>query len=160
VIAIIGLLTIAGVPSLVTWIGNTRVRSAADDLQNGMRLAQVEAVRRNAAVTLMLVDDPAVLRAVATGVNWAVVDSAGRLIQARAGQASNLVVQRPLLADGSAFGGSITFDGLGLSDLPAPISFQFSTRSSDHPLQVTVTPAGRVRMCDPARPAGDPQACE
>jgi type IV fimbrial biogenesis protein FimT len=160
VVVIVGLLAVAGVPSLLTWIGNTRVRGAADDLQNGMRLAQVEAVRRNAAVTLMLVDDPAVLRAVATGVNWAVVDGAGHVIQSRGNSSAGLVVQTPTLAGGATFHGRITFDGLGLSDLPAPVGFRFSARSSDHELQVLVTPAGRVRLCDPGRGAGDPQSCE
>jgi hypothetical protein len=93
-------------------------------------------------------------------VNWAVVDGAGHVIQARGNQSSSAVAQAPVLADGSTFGGSVTFDGLGLSNLPSPIHFNFSARSSDHALQVVVTPAGRVRLCDPARPAGDPQACE
>lgn len=160
VVAIIGLTMAAGLPSLVAWTGNTRVRNAADGLQNGLRMAQAEAVRRNAPVTLRLVDAGSATAAVATGNSWVLLDAQGAVILSKAGTQASGILQTPSMVGGGSFSGNITFDGVGLNDLPGQATFTFTAPSSDHPLRVLVTQASRVRLCDPARPAGDPQACE
>lgn len=44
---IMGILLAVGASSFSTWVGNMRVRSAAEAIQSGLQLARTEAVRRN-----------------------------------------------------------------------------------------------------------------
>lgn len=62
-IAVLALILFAVMPSIGTWLENTRIRNVADSLQNGLQVARGEAVRRNQNVSLWLVslNDPAVL---------------------------------------------------------------------------------------------------
>ena len=53
-ISILALLLFLAAPDFRTWILNTRVRSVAEALQNGVRQAQAEAVRRNRTVVFFL----------------------------------------------------------------------------------------------------------
>lgn len=50
VIAILGILLSLAIPSFNAWIINTRVRTMAESIQNGMQFARAEAVRRNTTV--------------------------------------------------------------------------------------------------------------
>jgi len=146
------------------WLSNVQLRNGADGLQNGMRLAQVEAIRRNSTVTLVLTNDAAPTTsstAASTGRNWVLKDSGGLLIQAQGSQSTYVQTPTP-----SSFGGTIVFNSLGGNNLASNtllLTFTHSpAKSGDHPMAVLVTKGGRVRMCDPARTtgAGDPEACE
>lgn len=59
-------------PSVAEWIRNARVRSTAEALQNGLRLAQNEAIRRGRQVVLTFTNANPALNAapVANGANW------------------------------------------------------------------------------------------
>jgi len=46
-LAIMGILFAASAPSFTEWIQNTRIRTAAESMQNGLSLAKSEAVHRN-----------------------------------------------------------------------------------------------------------------
>ncbi|EWS54273.1 MULTISPECIES: prepilin-type N-terminal cleavage/methylation domain-containing protein, partial [unclassified Methylibium] len=50
-ITLLAILLALAVPSFTLWINNTRVRSTAQVLQDGLRQAQAEAVRRNRTVS-------------------------------------------------------------------------------------------------------------
>jgi type IV fimbrial biogenesis protein FimT len=54
-IAIMGILMATAMPSVGDWIRNTKVRNAAESIQNGMQQARSEAVRRNRPVSFNLV---------------------------------------------------------------------------------------------------------
>ena len=56
--AILSILMLLALPTFQTFMANTRIRNTADSLANGIRLAQVEAIRRNRLVELIV--DPAV----------------------------------------------------------------------------------------------------
>ncbi|MDE2593609.1 MAG: GspH/FimT family pseudopilin [Burkholderiales bacterium] len=58
--AVFGFLILAAAPSLQDWFKNTRIRGAAESLQNGILTARVEAIRRNRPITFWLLsnDDP------------------------------------------------------------------------------------------------------
>ena len=165
-VAVLALVLMAGVPAFGSWLANLRVRNAADSLQNGLRLAQAEAIRRNAGVTLTLTTDSnpgATASASSTGLNWAITDTAGRLIQTKGLEGQRGVTMSLLNADGSAasgFGGQVVWSGLGRNQLAASLQFHLTAPGADHPLRVWLSPAGRVRLCDPARSSGDAQACE
>ena len=164
-IAIVAIVLAAGLPAMSTWIGNVRARNAADGLQNALRLGQSEAVRRNASVSLTLTADSTPgtgSSASGTGINWVLKDAGGNLIQAKGTEGQNGVTMATKDSSGAAyaFAGVVTFDGLGRTDQSAVLQFEFSASGGDHPMRVWLTPAGRVRMCDPVRSSGDPQACE
>lgn len=71
-IGILALLLFLAAPDFRTWILNTRVRTVAEALQNGVRQAQAEAVRRNRTVVFFLTNaEPGIGAASAVnGVNW------------------------------------------------------------------------------------------
>jgi type IV fimbrial biogenesis protein FimT len=46
-VAIFAILVAVGIPAMRTWVANTKVRSVAEALQNGVRLAQAESLRRS-----------------------------------------------------------------------------------------------------------------
>jgi type IV fimbrial biogenesis protein FimT len=53
-ISIIAMLMVFAAPSFSDWIQNTRIRSMADSIQNGLQFARTEAVRRNVPVRFQL----------------------------------------------------------------------------------------------------------
>ena len=56
-IAILGLLVALAMPAIGDWLLNTRLRNAAESIQNGLQMARAEAVRCNVPVEFVL--DPA-----------------------------------------------------------------------------------------------------
>lgn len=73
-LTLVGVLLALALPSLATWSRHAAARSTADALQNGLRLAQSEAVRRNRQVMLSLTHGQPVLSAAAAanGRHWVV----------------------------------------------------------------------------------------
>lgn len=171
------LLGLAG-PAFTLWTRNAQVRTISDALQNGLRLAQTEAVRRNRQVVFFLTNtatcsdttDPAT-----NGSFWAV-----RTVALVAGETVT-TVQCGNLSD-SAPGVSITgptaicFNSMGRQVSNAspgagtatctvpgntPSTYDVSSTGSDRPLRVLVTVGGQVRQCDPARTlsASNPDGC-
>lgn len=53
-LAILALLLSAGVPGFATFMQNSRIRNAAESIQNGLNMARAEAVRRNTNVQFVL----------------------------------------------------------------------------------------------------------
>ena len=53
-ISIFALLVALGVPAMRSWVANTKVRAVADALQNGLRMAQTESLRRSRQVVFAL----------------------------------------------------------------------------------------------------------
>ncbi|MDQ6681013.1 MAG: GspH/FimT family protein [Pseudomonadota bacterium] len=139
----------------------------AEALQNGVRLAQNEAVRRNQQVVLSLTNAQPALNsaAVANGKNWSIQTVA------QFGKAAEYVQGGALadVASGVAITGpaSICFNSNGRLVLNATpgvsgaacdggaANYFVSHASSDRPLRVIVAIAGQLRMCDPNRPAPD-----
>jgi type IV fimbrial biogenesis protein FimT len=166
VVTIIGILAVAGLPPMLQWLANVHLRNGADGMQNGMRLAQIEAIRRNSTVSLVLTNDDAPTAsstAASNGRNWVLKDSGGAFIQAKGAESGGSLVQTPTP---SAFTGTIVFNSLGGNDLAGNTLLLKFTRSparnGDHPISVFLSKAGRVRLCDPARTlaVGDSEACE
>ncbi|MDP2247721.1 MAG: GspH/FimT family pseudopilin, partial [Nitrosomonadales bacterium] len=53
-IALIGILGALGTSSYTQWIQNTRIRTVAESIQNGLQIARAEAIKRNARVQFVL----------------------------------------------------------------------------------------------------------
>lgn len=186
VIAVVGLLLLAAVPSFGTWSADARIRSAAESLQNGLRLAQGEALQRNRRSAFALTADAPTLQArpAANGGNWFVrtllLDGSGesddpakdaaaarRLIDGGHVAASNVNITGPALLCFGPLGRLVELDseatGLDVAcQVDEPVVYVVSAPVvGSRTLQVRVQRGGRVRMCDPARALSedDPDGC-
>jgi type IV fimbrial biogenesis protein FimT len=155
-IVVLALLIGLGAPGYAQWLANSQTRNAAESMQNGLRLAQAEAARRNTPVELVLTDDAptsATVTASATGRSWIVrvPGTIAELVQGRPAEEGGQAVQ--VTSDVA----TISFTGFGR--LSAPATINFTNPAGNRPLRVTASLGGRVRMCDPAFPATDPRGC-
>lgn len=170
-VTLAALLLSLAVPSFVTWIRNAQVRAVADSLQNGLRLAQTEAVRRQRQVVFFLTASAAcdtANTATANGRFWLI-----RTVPLLDGETAQ-VVQCGVLADvaaGATISGptAICFSSSGrlVANLApgggaactasALNRYDVARAGSDRSLQVTVSLGGQTRLCDPARTLSDTQ---
>jgi type IV fimbrial biogenesis protein FimT len=171
-LTVIGLLLMAAGPAMSSWTANAQVRTVADALQDGLRLAQAEAARRNRLVQFVLTDsDPlgnGPWTASTTGKNWVVltvpvtalidpltgVAEVSQLVQGNtlAGVAGLVAVQGPA---------TLTFNSVGfVSGSTGTSTYQISRSQADHPINVTVSIGGQVRACDSSKLiANSPEGC-
>ncbi len=170
VVLIIGaiLLSIA-VPSMTHMIRNNSVGAAAEVIQNALRQAEGEAIRRNGEVDFILTDGtPSVstvnsLTAKVDGDNWAIrmADStaANRYVNgiSTSQMSSDVVYQGPA---GVRFNGSGRVLDLSSAPVGSKQIFRVSRTSATVAYCVFVTPGGAVKMCDPSKASGDPRACQ
>jgi type IV fimbrial biogenesis protein FimT len=176
-ITILAILVLAGVPGFTAWLQNTQIRTAAEAIQSGLQLARSQAVTRNAPVRFQLMstlDNSCALSTTAS--NWVVSqDSAvGACATAASDTTAPRIVQARPARDGSrnavvaASQSSVVFNGLGRISPASTVTIDISNptggtcASASGPmrcLQVTVSPTGQVRMCDPQFDSTDAQGC-
>jgi type IV fimbrial biogenesis protein FimT len=176
-IVVLGILLALGAPTFSRWTQSSQIRNSAEAIHNGLMLARAEAVRRNTTVRFQFVTTTTSACALSdTGANWVVsLDTpAGACDAAPSDNVAPRIVQVRSAAEGSrnaavdAGGVSlVTFNGTGQATggAPAAINVTNPTGGACAPggpmrcMRVTVATGGQVRMCDPARAAGDPQGC-
>jgi type IV fimbrial biogenesis protein FimT len=157
-VAVLGILMALAMPNYTQWIANTRVRTTAEAIQNGLMLAKGEAVRRNAKVQFVLTNnDPVVgnvntVTAAVSGKAWMVRTylSAGTYTSAN-------FIQGRSSAEGSANTtvdadqSTVVFTGMaGLSPVPAAtVNIDVTGTGASRPLRITIARGGAIRMCDP-----------
>lgn len=168
-LTVLAVILVLGAPSLVSWTNNARVRTASQGLQDGLRFAQAEAVRRNRTVEFFLVDAQPALASVsaANGRNWGVraypnpPAAPNELIRVGVAASSNdeVTVTGPRSVCFGPAGQQITLAAINCA--AAEQQFNVSSARADRPLRVVVSVGGRVRMCDPARAlaANVPEGC-
>lgn len=166
-IALLGTLLGLAAPAFSDWIRGARVRTIANALQTGARLAQGEAVRFNRQVVFFLTNDSscnAATNAALNGSFWAI-----RTIGLTAGEAVQ-TVQCGTLADsapGVSIAGptAICFNSAGRQTTnpspgaggaacnlpPTGMSVYDISANGARSLRVQVSLGGQVRQCDPAR---------
>jgi len=179
-ITVMALILFAALPSIGTWLDETRVRNVADSIQNGLQTARGEAIRRNQNMSFWLVTmaDPGTLSddctLSSTSGSW-VVSINSPLINC--GKAPSTTVS-PMIVTGRAVGGgrqvtvsalqpdnataanSITFDGFGRVANAGPIGIVKVSATGTRELHVEISGAGAVRLCDHAvTDANDPRKC-
>ncbi|OIR04948.1 fimbrial protein precursor [mine drainage metagenome] len=163
-IAIMAILVTLGMPSYNAWIHNTRVRTGAESIQNGLQLARAEAVKHNTKVEFEL----------DANSGWTV----GCVVPVEPDCPS--VIQQRTASDGSstdvtvvtipADSDTVVFNNLGTvsTDATDPVPFTQVDLSSatlsvadSRPLRVTIGVGGNTRMCDPSTTlaASDPRKC-
>lgn len=165
-IAVLAILLTVGVPSFNAWILNTRIRTTAEAMQNGLQLARAEAVRRNERVRFVI----------SGGTGWIVQTDGGTQIQTRPSAEGSTSVAVTVTPTGAT---TVTFNSLGLSvsntdttasitqlDIDVPTTILPADQSRELRILVTSSPSagvsggGQIRMCDPYfTAAGDPRAC-
>jgi type IV fimbrial biogenesis protein FimT len=181
------LLLAVGAPGFQVFLQNMQIRSAAESMQAGLVLARGEAVRRNAWVSLWMVDSLKIYCLHnSNGKAWVVSqdDPAGRCDQAASNDAAPRLIQSGRVNDGSTnvrvdglalpVGGSpaeaadcITFNSVGRVEEQchqqkplARIRFESAVApASTRALELRVAPGGAVQLCDPAAPVGARAAC-
>jgi type IV fimbrial biogenesis protein FimT len=179
---IFALLVALGVPTMRTWIANTRVRAVADGLQNGVRLAQAESLRRSRQVVFSLTTNAAPqagFTAVANGTNWSIntipsmtdgtelaafVDS-GVLAATNA----SVTVTGPAEICFNSVGRLVPNAATGVAGsnctlpttTPPVWPYDITDPGADHALRVQVGLSGQVHLCDPHKTLSptDPDGC-
>ena len=152
-VSIIGILAALSAPAFNVFVANANTRTVAESIQNGLRLAQTEAVQRGRKVEFVLTNGAPALASVAnaSGVNWAMrsiqlgsVDTAEFFIQGATlvGQDSNVAIL--------ASSGIVRFNSLGRLDSPAnEVTYTLTNINGNRPLNVVLNVGGGLRMCDP-----------
>lgn len=179
-LALFAVLVAATVPSLKTWIANNKVRAVADALQNGIRLAQSEALNRSRQVVFALTTSTSpqsdftggTLSASASGTSWvivtipAMVDGSESAVLVSSGVLTS--AGTPVTITGPA---EVCFNSLGrlvanpttglaggsctpatASNLTTIPNYTYGiTLSGGHSMNVQLALGGQVHMCDPAQ---------
>lgn len=160
-IAIVGLVSAIAMPGYATWIKNSRVRTAAESIQNGLQTARAEAVKRNASIRFSL----------SANSNWSIgcvttsSNCPATILTRLASEGATGAATIALNPSGTAFPAIVTFSNLGLLDnsiSPAPFNqVNISFSGADRPLRVTLGVGGNTRVCDPSPSlsATDPRRC-
>lgn len=169
-VTLLGVLVLLAMPSMAAWIRNNKVRTVADALENGLRVAQVEATRRSRQVVFVLTNSPTPatsLTAVANGGYWATktirlttgssdtadVIESGTL----SGTAANVQITGPAALCFSALGRVVVNTNTGVTGASCNVTasaaqYDIQLDGPDaRPLRVLVSLGGQVRMCDPAK---------
>lgn len=173
----LGLFALA-VPNFRTAVQNNHIRSSADSLLSGVRLAKSEAMKNNSRIRFFLVsslDNTCSLSS--SGRYWIVSkDSpAGACDSAPSSAVAPRIIQKGQISDVSSnlvVNGSarsqLTFNGQGFvttnpdstfSLMDIAVSSGKLTTSEQTTYKVIVSNAGRIKMCRPSLPAGDPKSC-
>lgn len=163
-IALMALLTALAFPSMVTWIRNSKVRTVGDALQNGLRLAQTESLRRSRQVVFSLTDSATPvngLAAKANGANWSInlvhpTDPAFIESGTLSSVGSGVTIHGPAAICFNSIGRLVPIPDSGIDGgqcraTAIPARYEIAVDGADRPLQVRVEIGGQVRMCDPAK---------
>ncbi|SDH72391.1 GspH/FimT family pseudopilin [Variovorax sp. OV700] len=168
-LSVMAVLMALAMPSVLAWIANSRVRTVSDALQNGLRAAQAEAVRRSRTAVFSLTNDTAPqasLTAIANGSHWSInfvasstLDTAGVATFVEAGvltgAGAGVSISGPAAICFNSLGrlvapASTGVSGAACSLASAPV-YDITLASADRPLRVVVSLGGQVHLCDPAR---------
>ncbi|MEJ8858350.1 GspH/FimT family pseudopilin [Variovorax robiniae] len=188
-VVVLAVLLVLAIPSIGTWMDNTRIRNAAESLQVGLQTARLEAVRRNQNVSLYLVSltdantmDNSCALSAASG-SWVVAaaspatkcgDSTVVLAGRPIGDAGGKVVVTARYSTnntdktvlGTTAANTVTFNGFGrvvnVGSAVNRIQVTGPVSTTNYlNLMLIVDAGGGVRMCDPRSSiaSNDPRKC-
>jgi type IV fimbrial biogenesis protein FimT len=181
-ITLLSILMALAVPSMGAWIRNNKIRTVADSLQNGLRLAQTEALRRSRQVVFSLTNSTAPqtsLTAAADGRNWSINvvklmtdESDGAFVGSGVlgSLGSDVQIVGPAAVCFNSVGRLVANSATGVSGSATcsaaanPTTYNVTLvtpTGADRPLRVLVALGGQVRICDPNRSlsAGQADGC-
>ena len=147
-IAILSILLGVAAPGFQTWIQNTKIRNAAESVQNGLQRARSEAVARNANVEFVL----------GAGSSWTVRLIDGTVLDTRSsseGSSNVTLIVTPVVVPPLT---TVTFNSFGGAGTNADgsarvtqVDFDSSAMppADSRELRVTIGVGGNARVCDP-----------
>jgi type IV fimbrial biogenesis protein FimT len=174
-LTIFGILVAATLPTMRTWIMNAKVRATADALQNGVRLAQAESLRRSRQVVFALTNSSTpqtgTFTATANGSYWAIMtipamtdgSEAPAFVESgvlNATTSANLQITGPAGICFNSVGRLVANSSTGVSGVtcsaptvgtPPKTLYQITLTGADPPLEIEVALGGQVHMCDPSQ---------
>lgn len=180
-LVILAVLTTAAAPSLAQWAANAKLRGVAEDLQNGLRFAQSEAVRGNRQAVFVLTQATPSLTAApaANGSRWyvrlltlltdeTVSDATHYLRGSTAPRQANIDVEGPAVFCFNSIGRPVANSATGLgsncsapASASAPTTYKLSSALANQRRWIEVSLGGEVRLCDPDKTlsASQPDGC-
>lgn len=156
-IAVLVAITAIGVPNLKSMLGNSQIRTVAESIKNGLQVARVEAIKRNAKVAFTLNANTSWQ----VGCQTVVQETCPAIIQSKnmtEGSSSNIALT-------ITSGNSVIFNSFGLRDSASTINRVDVSNSNlsaaeQTELRVIINAGGNAKVCDPAiATAGDPRKC-
>lgn len=168
-LTVLAIVIVLAVPSFVQWVNNARIRTTAQGIQDGIRAAQAEAVRRNRVTEFFFTNVAPALgsASVANGNNWGIrayanpPAAAEELVRVGVARAANdqVTIQAPRSICFGPAGNQVNV--VAANCVPAEHQINLTAVGGDRPLRVVVSVGGRVRMCDPAKvlSADAPEGC-
>lgn len=166
-VVILAIIAAIAVPSFTNMIQNTRIRTAAESIQNGLQVARAEAVKRNAMVKFQLnANSSWIVCEVLSADDGCADDPANEdYIQGRStAEGSTADVTATVIPAGNT---TVVFTGLGLiaqgtnpfTQVDVDMDEAVMSAADSRELQILLGTGGSVRMCNPNLDAGDPRAC-
>jgi type IV fimbrial biogenesis protein FimT len=166
-VALIGILTAIAIPSYREWIQNTRIRTTAESIQNGLQNAKAQALRKNARVIFTLANDASwtigcVTAVAADNDGDGLPDCPAQIESASKAEASNDI---SISTDSGNM--DVTFTNLGIRD-PSLAGVEFNRilvdmtsmpAADSRNLDIMVGAGGNIKMCDPNVVAPDLRVC-
>jgi len=159
------LLLFIAVPDFSMWMANSRIRTAAESIQDGLRFARAEAVRQNTPVRFQLTaasSDWTVCVPVQTG---SVDCNGGTVLQTHSGiEAVGPITVGGWTTQGNGYGApstagtpnGVTFNTLGGSSNAGDLTRidvvnpTIVNAANMRWLAVNISPSGQIAMCDPS----------
>ena len=177
-IVLLAVLLMLAMSSFQNWTRNAQVRTVSDALQNGLRMAQAESVRRSRQVVFFLTDAAqcdATTAPAANGAFWAMRTVAlfsgdatqtlqcGQVLDRNSG---SVLIGGPTAICFNSMGRQVANPSPGAGSATCTVTaggtsrYDVSHPQANRPLRVLVSMGGQVRMCDPARTiAASPDGC-
>jgi type IV fimbrial biogenesis protein FimT len=150
-IALLGILTTLAVNNFGTWIQNSQTRSVAEALQNGIRLAQTEAIKLSESTSFNITGNAWTVTAMQRGNSTYSLDttigSAGIIHNGVFPDSRSISI-----STAKDFGllTTLRFNSMGRLVSPTNnVKYIITNSRGSRRFQVSVSIAGRVRMCDP-----------
>jgi type IV fimbrial biogenesis protein FimT len=181
-IAIFATLMMLAIPTFTVFLGNQRIKNAAETTIAGINIARAEAVRRNAPVRFQFVSDlTAACTLSSTAMSWVVSisDPTGACNSAPGGAVAPQIIQAKSAAEGTdnialtaTGGGTLIFNGLGRvsgagitqllfsNPVIGTCEHQDTTNGTMRCMQINIGTSGSAKICDPkVTDATDPRIC-
>jgi len=179
-VAVVAALSVLGIPSMNDAINNAKVRTTAEALQNGLRTAQAEAIRRSRQTAFVLTNAtpeedalPATggkywyvqVLPVVNGENVANAYVQGGQFGART---TGVTIAGPSIICFNSIGRVVANPATGLPGAAtcaatsgSKTTYAITKSDADRTLQLQVSAAGKIRMCDASRAlsASQPDGC-
>ena len=181
-ISVIGLLLVLGIPTYEQWTQNTRIRTATESIQNGLRLARNDAAQQATNIRFQLTSAAGGWEVCSLGTGEAACPAnASSILEQYTGDngsdgleiTTSTAVASVTGANwyGATIAGAAAGSGVTFSSLARPSNYggtdvlridASATQAGARRLVTTISAGGMVNMCDPLIPfsATSTQGCE